>query len=87
MNNKMSKDKQPTQAEMFEQVLAENARLRAALQDKQSFETMEQLRLFIEVAKAGIFGNDTAAQEYVVGKIKEVIIPKVEVKEESKSGF
>jgi hypothetical protein len=43
--------------------------------------------LFIEVAKAGIFGNDTAAQEYVVGKIKEVIIPKVEAKEESKSGF
>jgi len=79
---------QPTQQEMFEQVLQENARLRAALQDKNTYETMEQLRMFIEIAKSNIFLGDVETDSYVKNKIKEVILPPKQVAvEEPETGF
>jgi PDZ domain-containing secreted protein len=86
--SKETKTTQPTQTEMFEQVLRENARLREALNDKANYEFMEQLKLLVEVYKSGIFGNDVEATTYLQEKIKSAVVVK-EVKEEpvTESGF
>lgn len=64
---------QPSQQEMFETVLRENAMLRQQLTDKSTYETMEQLKIFVDIAKSNLFTGDP--QEYILNKIKEVILP------------
>lgn len=89
----MKEKEQPTQAEMFEQVLRENSRLREALQDKTNYEFMEQLKLIVEIYKSGVFSTDPEALAYITEKIKSSVVVKekeveVEVEEPVReSGF
>ena len=96
MSNKKEqvKTNQPSQEEMFKQVLEENSRLRQALQDKTMYEVMDQVRIYVDIFKSDMFTKDKKVLEYITEKVKEVIMPKSTVKnenkvveEEVKSGF
>ena len=84
-NTKTKAQPKMSQEEIFEAVLRENAMLRQQLSDKSTYETMEQLRIFVDIAKSGLFTGEQHG--YVLGKIAEVIFPKVEATEEVTSGF
>lgn len=90
MSNTKTKQTQPkmSQEEIFEAVLRENAMLRQQLTDKSTYETMEQLRIFVDIAKSNLFTGEH--HNYILSKIGEVVFPKVEETkevEEVTSGF
>ena len=62
--------------EMIQTLLRENAMLRQQLGDKNTYETIEQLKIFVDIAKSNVFEGDKHL--YILNKIEEVVFPREE---------
>ena len=74
--DKANNQPQMSNDEMIQTLLRENAMLRQQLGDKNTYETIEQLKIFVDIAKSNVFEGDKHL--YILSKIEEVVFPRVE---------
>ena len=74
--DKANNQPQMSNDEMIQALLKENAMLRQQLGDKNTYETIEQLKIFVDIAKSNVFKGDKHL--YILSKIEEVVFPRVE---------